>query len=72
MKTIKCIYISETVVIDPDSGEDVTLEIWKDPSSGSIFAVDASFVDQVSSTMPSPYNTRETLDLGWLDGCTAD
>jgi hypothetical protein len=64
MKTIKCIYISETVVIDPDSGEDVTLEIWKDPSSGSIFAVDASFVDQVRSTMPSPYNTRETLDLG--------
>ena len=72
MKSIKCIYINETTVIDPDSGGEVTLEVWKDPSSGSIFAVDASFVDQIRSTVPSPYNTGEVLDLGWMDGCATD
>ena len=43
----KYTYITEICVTDPDSEGDVHCEVWKDNNSGSIFAIDSSFLEQV-------------------------
>ncbi len=61
---VKTKYVTSITVQDPDTGEDVELEVHKDPESGGIFAIDASFLDQVTDTLPSLFNefTRLVLD----------
>ena len=54
MRTTK--FIKEIVVIDPDTGLEVHVEIHKDPESGGVFGVDASYLDQLSSVVNSPFN----------------
>lgn len=41
------VYIDELCVTDPDSGDDVHVEVWKCMDSGGIFAIDSSFLEQV-------------------------
>jgi hypothetical protein len=62
MCVTKAIRIKTIVVEDPDSKADVELEVYKDPVAGSIFAVDAAFIDQVSVFIPSVFNSG-TLQL---------
>src|SRR5262249_5566297 len=62
-EAVTCRFIKKIVVIDHDTGGGVAIEIWKDPQSGSIFGIDASFVDQVSDEIPSPFNPDTMLSL---------
>ena len=60
---VEAVYVQDISVIDPDSGRPVTLELWKDPESGGMFAIDESFVDQVEEVIVSPFNTKHFLHL---------
>lgn len=62
MNITKAIRIETIVVEDPDSKAPVEIEVYKDPVSGSIFAVDVTFIDQVSVFVPSIFNSG-TLQL---------
>ncbi len=62
MSIIRAIPIKTILIEDPDSREGVELAVYKDPVSGSLFAVDASFVEQVSVFVPGIYNSG-TLQL---------
>jgi hypothetical protein len=62
MCVTKATRIKTIVVEDPDSKADVELDVFKDPLSGSVFAVDASFIDQVSVLIPSIFKSG-TLQL---------
>lgn len=48
-------YVDVAKVIDPDSNALVELEVWKDEISGGLFAVDASFIEQVDAVVTSPF-----------------
>ncbi len=57
-------FVMEITVPDPDTGEPIAVEIWKDPESGGLFGVDASFLDQVREDgIPSPFNAETRLRL---------
>lgn len=58
---IKAVYVKEVLVHDPDTNGDVDLQVYKDPESGGMFAVDASYLDQLNSKIPSPFNKGTTL-----------
>lgn len=56
-------FITQIVVTDPDTGAPVEMEAWKDPTSGGLFAIDASFLDDVAEEIPSPFNPHIRLHL---------
>lgn len=47
-------FLQMSYPIDPDTDNDIALEIWKDGETGAIFAVEASYLDQVED-MWNPY-----------------
>ncbi len=47
----------------PIEGTSTELEIWQDPTSGALFGVDASVLDQVNDGIRSPYNPAIALRL---------
>ena len=60
---IVAVYIDDIQATDPDSMQPVDLEVWKDPVSGGMFAIDASFVAQVDEVIVSPFNSHIYLSL---------
>jgi hypothetical protein len=56
-------FVHEVTVFDPDTGGAIEVEIYKDPQSGAMFGVDSTFTDQISDTIPSPFNAGTTLHL---------
>jgi hypothetical protein len=54
----KYTYIGDHCVTDPDSNGDVHIEIWKDNNSGGVFAIDASFLEQVDDFY-NPFNGEQ-------------
>ena len=42
-------------VVHPENGEVVELEVHLDPTTGALFAVESSFLDQVDNTITCPY-----------------
>lgn len=40
-------FICQIEVVDPDTREPVPLEVWKCGKSGGMYAIDATFLDQV-------------------------
>jgi hypothetical protein len=56
-------FVTQITVTDPDSKGAVELEIWKDPTSGGLVGIDASFLDQMDDVMPNPFNLRTKLHL---------
>ena len=57
-------YVSDVIVKDPDTGGDVDVEIWKDQTSGGMFGVDSSFIEQVRDVdIPSPFTANEFFDM---------
>lgn len=62
MDVTKAVRLKSFTVEDPTSRESVELTAYRDPTSGSLFAIDDSFVDQVSVFIPSIYNSG-TLQL---------
>jgi len=63
----KAFYIETIKVIDPDTHAQVELEVYKDEESGGLFAIDASYLEQVllkmSDGIPSPFNKSQMLQL---------
>jgi hypothetical protein len=56
MSVTRATFIQTVVVQDPDSHGDVELSVYKDPTSGSLFAIDSSYIEQVSIFVPGIYN----------------
>jgi len=48
-------YVQVIIVNDPDTNGLVEMEVYKDEASGAMFAIDSSFLDQVSDEIPSPF-----------------
>lgn len=42
----KANFVKEVVVTDPDTGGEVSVSIFKDESSGGMFGVDSSYIEQ--------------------------
>lgn len=62
MDVTKAVRLKSFTVEDPTSRESVELTVYRDPTSGSVFAIDDSFVEHVSVFIPSIYNSG-TLQL---------
>jgi hypothetical protein len=60
---MKAVYVETIEVTDPDSGGQVSVDIFKDPESGGMFGVDSSFLEQVENKVPSPFNPKTMLEL---------
>ena len=60
---IEAVYVTDVHVTDPDSGLPIELEVWKDPVSGGLLAIDASFVERVGEVITSPFNAHQYLHL---------
>ena len=56
MDPLKAKYVKFIEVTDPDTGAEVELEVYKDPESGAMFAIDSTFLEQVRQVIPSPFN----------------
>jgi len=63
----RAVFIKAVDVVDPDSGEIVEVEIWKDPEANALFGIDATYLDQVAggemAEVQSPFNPEITLLL---------
>lgn len=55
------IYVTEVTVIDPDTGGEVVVEIWKDSVSGGMMGVDASYLEYNDGLMYDPFRGEEQL-----------
>lgn len=51
-------YVGDVEVTDPDTKQPIELEVWKDPITEAIFAVDASYLDKIDSIVSSPFGTH--------------
>lgn len=56
MKRVTAIYVSDITVTDPQTQLPIELEVFKDPESGAMFAIDASFTEQIANVVPSMFN----------------
>lgn len=63
-------FIGQIDIADPDTGETVPVEIWKDCKTGGIFGIDATFLDQVGAHY-NPF-TGEKQDLPEPELCFSD
>ncbi|MGO9014651.1 MAG: hypothetical protein ACLQF0_06690 [Dissulfurispiraceae bacterium] len=63
-------FVGEVGFVDPKTKGEVPLEVFIDPISKGMFAIDASYTDQVSDTIVSPFNKDVTLLLEVPDGPT--
>ena len=61
MDPLKAKYVKFIEVTDPDTGAEVELEVYKDPESGAMFAIDSTFLEQVHQIIPSPFNPGNDL-----------
>ena len=64
----KTIYVGETIVIDPETGNEVDLELHKDPTSGAIFGIEPGFIETLKTpSIRSPYNVDTFIELSTGD-----
>ena len=64
----KAKYVQEITVTDPDSGEEVSVSIYKDESSGAMLGVDSSYIEQCFDddedvVIDSPFDDGTRLEL---------
>jgi len=52
-------FVQEFTLADPDTGEAIRMEVYKDPTSNALFAIDASYREQNAGPVRSPYHGRE-------------
>lgn len=59
-------FMKEELVMDPDTKEPVTVAFFKDESSGGIFAIDSSFIEQLDEPpiVIEPFNGQEVILKG--------
>jgi len=63
MNTAK--FVKEITVVDPDTGGDVQMEVWKH-EGGGMFAIDSSYLDQCTDpeypVIPDPFSANDAVD----------
>lgn len=52
---VMAIHAGDVTVADPETGASIEMEVFKDPLSGGMVAVDASYLDQASESFNSPF-----------------
>jgi len=65
---VRAEFISTVLVMDPVTGGEVEVELWKDPVANAIFGIDSSCLDQAAPgeeepEIQSPFNPEITLLL---------
>jgi hypothetical protein len=65
----KANFIKEVTVTDPDTGGEVQVSIFKDSSSGAMFGIDSSYIEQCLDEDPrgvvkSPFNDEHLIMQG--------
>lgn len=68
MKTFTAKFIKEITVVDPDSGGDVAIAVFKHNQSGGMFAIDSSFLEQCTdedeaAMIADPFNNDSLVEL---------
>lgn len=58
-KTVTAIYAGTFTARDPETGAEVEMEVWKDPVSGAMLAIDGSYIEQVEDPVNSPYGKHK-------------
>lgn len=65
----KAEYVKDVEVTDPEADEHINMEIWRDPATGKLFALESDFVEVTSGEnagsviITSPYsNTKLSLE----------
>lgn len=66
---MKAQYIKEVIIIDPDSKGEVSVAIFKDETSGGMFGIDSSYLDQCFKDgavikVPSVFNKGKVVLMG--------
>jgi hypothetical protein len=56
-------YITDKEILDPESGNYVSLEIWRDPFTGKLFGIDGDHVSKIS-TQSSPGEVSSLYHAG--------
>ena len=60
-------YVTDTTLYDPILEDTVQLEIWRDPATGLLFAIENEFIESSAATQPievvSPYRKDILLRL---------
>jgi len=56
-------YVKDVEVLDPKTDDYISLEVWRDPGTGRLFALEVEFMasGQGSLQMKSPYTKAEIL-----------
>ena len=65
---LQAVFITTIMVIDPDTGNEVEVEIWKDPVANAVIGIDSTYLDQAApgeeeAEIQSPFNLEITLLL---------
>lgn len=63
IKVPKAIHFSVVEVTDPDTLGVVLLSVAKDPLTGGIFAIDETFLDQVSDIVSNPFAAGRVIHI---------
>jgi hypothetical protein len=63
----KAKFVSEITVVDPDTGGDVQIEVYKH-ENGGMFAIDSSYLEQTvdddsNPVIPDPFSTTKAQEL---------
>lgn len=58
---IKMKFVRQITVVDPDTGNDVKVEIYK-MDTGAMVGLDASFLEQVEGPLYSPYDCAVQME----------
>lgn len=57
-------FIFESTIKDPDTGEGIPVEIWKDNVTGAIIGIDASYLEMSDGDYYCPFTgERRTLPI---------
>lgn len=54
-------FITEIVVKDPDTGNDVHVEIWKHGDTEGVFGIDSSFLECTDGACYDPFEGRDAF-----------
>jgi len=65
---VPAVLISTVLVLDPVTGGEFEVELWKDPVANAIFGIDSTYLDQAApgeeeAEIQSPFNPEITLLL---------
>jgi hypothetical protein len=68
MKTTSATFIQQVTVTDPETNAPVQLSVYKHDSSGGMFAIDSSFIEQnfeddETPTVADPFTNNAIVEL---------